>query len=159
MYSYKEIKVLSDNFLKVETFQDLLIFLEVTDSYFEEITQKPKYNTFYVNKPHGGQRLIEDPTDKLQVLQGKLAKYLQYVYHAVRARSSYAFQWTVDSDVRNTRTNALSHMGKPYMINLDFENYFHQIDNVWLEKIFRKFPFEFKDALLIQKLLTLPGEL
>lgn len=149
MKHLSQIQLLADRFLAIRNAEDLFPFLEIPLVGFQEIVQTKKYNEFYVDKPGGGQRLIEDPVDELQNLQSKLASYLQSVYHLHRSSASYAFQWSVDGDVRNTRTNALQHMGNPYMFKVDFENYFHQIDGVWLERIFSEQPFRFKSDELV----------
>lgn len=144
MKHHYQIQFLADRFLAIKNAEDLFPFLEISAESFKEIVNSKKYKEFYVEKPNGGQRLIEVPEDELQKLQTKLASYLNSVYHLHRSSASYAFQWSIDNDVRNTRTNALRHMGNSYMIKIDFENYFHQIDVVWLKKIFEEVPFRFK---------------
>lgn len=150
-----EIAFVAERFLAIDTFGDLLPFVQVTPEKFNEIVSLKRYNEFYVPKPSGGQRLIEDPADDLQNLQHTVARYLQAVYHTIRSDASYAFQWALNGDVRNTRTNALRHLGSPYMIKVDFENYFHQINADWIAEIFQEKPFRFKNPELLEKLVTL----
>lgn len=150
-----EITFLAERVLAIETFGDLLPFVQINAVKFDEILSTKKYNEFYVDKQAGGQRLIEDPAYDLQNVQDVVADYFQAVYHTIRSDASFAFQWTIDGDHRNTRSNALRHLGKPYMIKVDFENYFHQIDKAWIEKILKEKPFQFKNLELVEKLVTL----
>lgn len=155
MKTKQEISTLSSAFLKVRSNSKLLELLHIDEHIFNAACLNPVYNVFYVNKPSGGQRLIEDPADELQALQARLSTYLQAVYHIIRIKGSYAFQWIVENDIRNIRTNAIRHMNNPFMLKIDLKDYFHQITAKRLTSLFQVEPFCLTDQQLLASLVML----
>ncbi len=124
---------------------------------------QPRYNTFRVPKKNGTFRLIEDPEHHFKQVQKRLNTYLQCIYYLRRTPAAYGFQITVDedNDSRNILTNARRHLGKLWMLNADFLDFFHQINTDWVYRLFRQDIFTFEDELadLLTRLTTYTGRL
>lgn len=123
---------------------------------------KPTYKVYTIPKKDGSKRLIEDPGRSLKTILRKLNHYLQAVYHGIRPQPSYGFSITARGEAdRNIITNARQHMGQPYMLNMDLENFFHTISkrrvrSIWQQQ-FQKHDDELLD--LCTQLCTWKGRL
>jgi len=89
----------------------------------------PKYYSFSVLKSNGGTREIETPTAPLKELQRKLNYYLQAYYYQCQPASSYGYIISPKNrkNNKNIVRNAELHLGCSYMMQMDFEDFFHQI--------------------------------
>ena len=90
----------------------------------------PQYKTYHIPKKNGKFRLIEDPEKKLKLLQRTLNNYLQAWYHTVKPAAVHGFCISANNeDPVGIISNARAHLGKPWLLNIDFQDYFHQVSN------------------------------
>lgn len=125
--------------------------------------QVPLYNTFTVPKRAGGNRWIEDPYPPLKQIQRKLNDHLQGVYYFVRTSAAYGFLVNArdDPSPRTIVTNARRHTGKKYLLNIDLQDFFHQVKTEKVIEIFERPPFRFPHRLAntLSQLTTFRGRL
>ncbi len=117
----------------------------------------PQYYSFKLRKSNGEFREIEAPAPDLKNTQRKLNDYLQCVYFAILTDAAYAFIINPRKhEPRNIVANASKHLGCNYLLNLDFDDFFHQISKQRIYKIFQSSPFHFQKntANLLAKLCT-----
>lgn len=150
-------------FLKIDALDDLCYLLEINEQALLRIRDNPLYSEFYVRKQSGGKRLIEDPFAPLQEVQGLLNDYLQSVYYLRRSRAAYGFQLVFSHEAvpRNIKSNAGLHLGKSWMLNADFQDFFHQISRERVFSLFAEPPFGFSEevAAVLADLCTYKGRL
>ena len=162
-YTRKRVGWLAQQFSQLTTVDGLCQLLGVQKHLLQLLAVQPRYNTFRVPKKNGTFRLIEDPEPHLKQVQKRLNTYLQCVYYLRRTPAAYAFQISVeeDNDPRNILTNARRHLGKPWMLNADFNDFFHQITDDWVRRLFQHDIFAFDDELadLLTHLTTYTGRL
>lgn len=134
-------------------------------SFIQNILQ-PEYYYFKISKPKGGYREIEAPSPNLKIIQRKLNEYLQCVYHTKQSISAYGFVLNTIKQARNNTTknivsNAKQHLGKNYLLNIDFNDFFHQISKKEVFNIFINNPFSFSKTLAntLAKICTNKGRL
>lgn len=158
-----DVKANASFFLKVDSLNDLCYLLEINESALLGLRENRVYNEFYIRKQSGGKRLIEDPIDPLQEVQGLLNDYLQSVYYLRRSRAAYGFQLVFPHEAmpRNIKSNARLHLGKSWMLNADFQNFFHQISRERLLGLFGQPPFAFPPEVsaVLADLCTYKGRL
>lgn len=122
---------------------------------------QPRYNVFRIPKKNGDFRLIEDPVDALQAVQATLNDYLQAVYWQQRSPAAYGFLVNPQGDdqPRHIETNAARHLGRPWLLNCDLLDFFHQITRERVARLFEGQPFHFKSevAVLLADVCTFRG--
>lgn len=107
---------------------------------------EPVYYHFKIPKKRKNEfRYIEAPSLELKRLQRKLNKYLQSVYYLNQTTASYGYiiKAITQKNTKNIYTNALQHLGNNYMLNTDFEDFFHQISISDVRTIFNSNLFTF----------------
>lgn len=134
------IKSLAANLEALKQVSDLADLLDIPAYGLVYHSGQPVYSVYEIRKSSGGKRLIEDPSPYLKELQRGLNDFFQAYYHLNRPAASYGFQLAVsnEKEPRNIKTNAQQHRGKPWMINIDFRDFFHQITEARLKELFRK---------------------
>jgi len=129
----------------------------------KSIAERPKYYQFYVPKSNGGKRQIETPNRFLKNIQKEINYLLQGVYLQAMPPASYGFisDYADASEKRNIYTNALQHVGKEWVLNVDLKDFFHSINLEQLRKLFRAAPFNYtkKAAQYLALLTTFRGRL
>lgn len=162
-YTAKRVRWLAQQFSQLTDPASLSHLLGVQLHLLQLLAVQPRYNTFRIPKKNGTYRLIEDPEPHLKQIQKRLNTYLQCVYYLRRSPAAYGFQIRVpdDNDPRTILTNARRHVGKPWMLNADFQDFFHQISHDWVFRLFSQelFPFDADLAELLTKLTTYTGRL
>lgn len=83
-------------------------------------SEHPKYSHFKIQKRNGNSRSIHAPVPEIKKLQKKLAILLQALH--VPKLSSHGFL----AD-RNVKTNALPHIKKKFVFNIDLKNFFETV--------------------------------
>lgn len=160
--SLRVIKERQMKFQKIQTLSDFAAACGVTTKVMDKIVANIKYNTFLVKKKSGGTRIIEDPIDSLKYIQDKLNDYFQAIFFEQRPQACYGFCIShANEEPRNVVSNATRHMAQPYMLNVDFKDFFHQITTAHVEDILSKYT-EIKDQELlsiINKICTYKGRL
>jgi RNA-directed DNA polymerase len=122
----------------------------------------PQYYSFRLRKSNGGYREIEAPAPDLKKTQRKLNEYLQCVYYSVLTPAAYGFIINPrKQEPKNIVTNAAKHLGCNFLLNIDFDDFFHQLSQDRVFKIFQNAPFQFhkNTANLLAKLCTYKGRL
>ncbi|MBI2862618.1 MAG: trypsin-like peptidase domain-containing protein [Chloroflexi bacterium] len=101
---------------------DVVRLLEVTDSTLIYLLYRPRprYTTFTVPKRGGGIRKIMAPVGSLKIVQQKLNQVLNAVYRVRPSVHGFAID-------RNVKTNALPHVGKRWVLNIDLLDFFPSI--------------------------------
>lgn len=99
----------------------LLLDTEITHLlYILYKSDRPKYNHFKIQKRNGNSRSIHAPNPEIKKLQKKLAALLQTLH--TPKLSSHGF--LVD---RSVKTNALQHIKKKFVFNIDLKDFFETI--------------------------------
>jgi RNA-directed DNA polymerase len=89
---------------------------------------QPHYKTYRIPKKNGQYRIIEDPEKKLKTIQRSLNHYLQAWYYTVKTNAVHGFCISAGEDApKGIYSNAMAHVGKPYLINIDMQDFFHQV--------------------------------
>jgi RNA-directed DNA polymerase len=151
-------------FLNIKTVADLAALLKMQPTELMSYSlQKQEYESFYVPKPKGGKRFIENPCKRLKAIQRKLNLYLQCVYYFAKPNCAYGFVLTAahDEQPRHILTNAAQHLGQRWLLNIDLADFFHHVSTKRVQDILRSKPFALNDhaALIISNLCTHNGRL
>jgi len=150
-------------FCKVQKVSELYQILKFSNKEYKELTEEPKYNSFFVGKKAGGERHIETPNYKLKKIQERLNKYLQAVYYFYKTPVAYGFiiNSIKENDRRDILTNAQKHAENDYVLNLDLKNFFHTINVPKVWDIFKKPPFRLQRPAveMLTRLTTFRGRL
>lgn len=153
----------SNQFCNCRNSNDLTQLLQIPKKNWVLMAFEPLYYHFSVPKPNGKMRHIEAPEQQLKQLQRKLNTYLQAVYYLHQSTASYGFITKAIGVpyVKNIRTNAEQHLGCNYLLNTDFDDFFHQIKTENITAIFKKYPFYFDThtASTLAKICTYKGRL
>lgn len=124
---------------------------------------KPDFYTFHLPKDDGTFRLIEAPHEEFKKILKTINFYFQSAYYLVKPPSSFGYIMSSrnEKDPRNILTHAQKHLGNDYLLNVDFEDFFHQFDINKVEKILFSYPFHFtaKAAATIARICTYNGRL
>jgi len=125
--------------------------------------ENPTYREFTIPKKDGSRRYIEAPVPALKRAQDRLADFLQAVYFFHRTPAAYGFlvRPVDDPQPRHVLSNARYHLGRPWLLNLDMEDFFHSIHTERIQTLFRAPLLNFPDDLsdLLAKLTTYKGRL
>ena len=123
----------------------------------------PAYYTFSVRKRSGGLRKIEAPEEPLKQLQRQFNGYLQCVYYTIQTKAAQGYIISVkgEKSKKNILQNATRHLGCKYMLNVDFQDFFHQFSTACVMKMMQTEPFQFnkKSAHVLARLFTYKGRL
>lgn len=115
------------------------MYLGVTQKHLTQINVDSQFITFQIPKPGKTEkRTIEAPTGNLKFLLDKLSDGLQWLYsdHRTKAAQGYIRSVKNDPDKRTIFTNAKKHLGKKYLLNIDLDNFFHQVSEKKVREIF-----------------------
>ena len=161
-YTKAQIASKASRFINCKTNREIELLLQIPPLQLAQTAFAPQYYYFKIPKPKGGYREIEAPETYLKKLQRKLNEYLQYVYYGVAIKASYGFIINPRRQApKNIVSNAAAHLGNPYMLNIDFDDFFHQISQEEVFQIFKKEPFHFSKttANTLAKICTNKGRL
>lgn len=151
------VEAIASQFISITNERELFFML---GNQYQGLTKIPvarRYNTFSIPKKGGGSRLVEDPCDILKDFQRNLNKFLQCVYLTLLPDCSYGFIMSVaDLPPRNILTNAMQHLNKAYLLNLDIEDFFRNSSQATVLELFKQPPFSFTSELatLLTQLVT-----
>lgn len=152
------LKRLNAQFEQLQTVEELASLLHTDKHKLQLVATTPSYNTFTIKKPSGGERYIEDPAAPLKKIQRQLNGYLQAKCHLCRTPAAFGFMIAVkaDSDPRGVRHNARKHLGASYMLNMDFDAFFHTVSAEQVNRVFGGKVYDFNDSLaqLLTQLCT-----
>jgi RNA-directed DNA polymerase len=144
----------------LKTITDLAEFLSVDISTLTKIDPESSYHTFQIPKPGSSEkRTIETPVGTLRYVLDRIADSLQWLYLDYITDAAYGYVRAVKNRriVRNIYTNAKRHLGRKYLLNIDLDNFFHQIDTRKVSEIFndgKVFSFDDEAVKFITHLIT-----
>lgn len=149
--------------LQVNKISALACLLQTSQVELYRLRFEKPYSLFEVKKNAGKSRLIESPQMELKKALHQLNGYLQCAYFFNRTKSAYGFvqQPRNAANKRNIVTNARRHCGKPYLLCIDLEDFFHQVSRLKVIKIFTQPPFRFPFELsnFLSELVTYKNRL
>jgi RNA-directed DNA polymerase len=142
--------------LSVNNITQLARLLKIGEVELYRLRFEKPYSVFEVKKQNGKFRLIEAPQKDLKKILQELNSYLQCAYFFNRTPSAYGFilQPRNTTKKKSILSNAYRHCGKKFMLNIDLEDFFHQVSKFRIIKIFTIAPFNFP-----MELSTFLGEL
>ena len=113
-----------------------------------------RYTPFLIKKRSGSSRLIEAPTRSIKILQQKLNQVLQTVYRPKRCVHGFVEQCSV-------KTNALCHVRRRYVFNIDIKDFFPSINFGRVRGMFMAKPYNLspKVATVLAQLCCFNGRL
>jgi RNA-directed DNA polymerase len=115
---------LRSSFEKMRSFADVADLLEVPAPYLKRLLglrrQREFYRQFAIAKRSGGVRTIDAPPIALRILQQKLNYILQLVHRPKPSVHGFVQQ-------RSIVTNASTHVHRPWILNVDLEDFFPSI--------------------------------
>jgi len=131
--------------LSIDRPSDLCAFFKIHHLELESIINKPNYITYHLPKKKNGIRAINAPIGRLKILQKKLNRHLQGVYSSIKPDCAKGFVLHTDgSNLKaNIVENALPHVGKKHVLNMDIKDFFSSISDQRIYTIFREAPFCF----------------
>lgn len=131
-------KELHEAFFKLETRRDIAEILDVTEKQLNYhlyiIPEYKRYKRFEITKKRGGIREIYAPATSLKIIQQKLNQVLQSVYNT--KPSAHGFL-----PGKSILTNALPHVKKRYVLNLDLKDFFPSINFGRVRGLFMHTPY------------------
>ena len=142
------------NSFSIKTFKDLEQILEVEQEELRHLASSMDKNvkTFSRSKKNGGKRLINNPSHDLKNIQRKInRKILQ------RVPLPYFFHGSVVG--RSPKTNAINHIGKPFLLTLDIKNFYPNIHHSKVYRIFLDIGCANDIAQILTRLTTFNGAL
>lgn len=150
---------------KIKTTKDLSLYLGISEEKLKNINPETSYASFYIQKNGSKEkRLIEYPKGELFRILDRLCDGLQWLYIDHLTPAAYGFVRKIKpcSDPRDIYTNAKKHLGKKYLLNIDLDDFFHQIDCQKLKNLFSDyslFSFDSQAECLMIKLVSYHGRL
>ena len=136
-------------FISMKDENDLCALLRLPLYKLKLLSLRPVYDTFEIRKK-GGFRLIETPAGPLMKYLKSLKNYLQSAYYYLKTDAAYGFILNPGKrhEHRNILSNAKKHLGNPFMLNVDLDDFFHQVKDKHIEQVFGTFPFRFSKGLV-----------
>ncbi len=132
------------NFLDVKTKRELAKILGVeykTLIYnLHRLKFNEKYTLFEIKKRNGKVRKIIAPTSGLKFIQKNLSEILLEIHNAKFCAHGFLKD-------KNIKTNAIPHVKKKILINLDLENFFPTINFGRVRGVFLSKPFDFPEPI------------
>lgn len=124
---------------------------------FLKLLEKPPYESFKIPKKKGGYRNIQSPSTELKKIQRCFCLYLNAGYNRLKPECVHGF---VSGKGKVTRTlgifsNALPHIGKSFILNIDIKDFFGSIMAKELKtKLMEDFELNSHMASVITQLCT-----
>jgi RNA-directed DNA polymerase len=122
-----------------ESLKSLKLYIQSEKEYLNILinrSYKERYHTFYLRRKNGKKRIITAPNNSLKNVQQKIANNLHKIYSSHNCVHGYLYE-------RNIITNALPHINKYFVINIDLKNFFESIKRDRIVNLFASKPFEF----------------
>ncbi len=114
--------------------------------------QSSLYKQFEIPKSNGSARQIAEPIGQLLTMQGWLQRKI-----LVRGKPhKYA---TAFIRGRSIMSNVRPHTGREVVVRIDLKDFFHSITHQQVRKVFERFGYPYKVAVLMANLCTLDGHL
>jgi hypothetical protein len=135
-------------------YHSLGLMLGISPRLIVTIVVKPErhYRSFDLPKKGGGTRPIESPRTFLKVIQQFLVDYYLNGLPVHGSVQSYRKNYSIIS-------NAEQHCRKPFVANIDIENYFGSIEVAGVINLLRRVGYDAKSADIVGRLCTKDGVL
>ena len=157
-YALQKNRIDASKMMNCRSVDDVAMLLEVPAYKLQLLSMNPRYSSFKLPKADGSFRLIEAPDTDLKKILRRLNHFLQSVYFQQLPESVYGFVINPGNseEARNLVKNAEQHLGAPYMLNADFEDFFHQVSEESVYEIFSNVPFQLSTdaAILLSRLVV-----
>ncbi len=150
---------------RIKTITDLALYSGFDVKKIMKIDPENSYASFYIDKPGKTEkRLIEYPKGDLARILDRLCDGFQWLYLDHITPAAYGFIRKIKpcADPRDIYTNAKRHLGKKYLLNIDLDDFFHQVDKPKLKNLFSDsglFAFDPMCEQFITRLVTYRGRL
>ena len=129
---------LSAAFFQLDSRQHITEVLEISEKqlnyYLYIIPEHERYKRFEISKKRGGSRVIFAPATSLKVVQQKLNQVLQSIYKVKPSAHGFVPDKSILS-------NALPHVRKKYVLNLDLKDFFSSINFGRVRGLFMAIPY------------------
>lgn len=149
----------------VKSVEDLAFYLNMKKRDLVNLRPEKFYHTFQIQK-HGSneKRTIEAPYGLLKSILERLSDGLQWCYHDHKTDAAFGYVRSSDyeNDKRNIYTNARKHLGMKYLVNVDFDNFFYQVDTIKVKNLLSDcsvFSFHPETETLLTQIVTHNGRL
>lgn len=138
------LRFLAERLKNVRKPQELANALNMKLPRLESIIAGRSYSVFSVPKRDGSLRLIEDPSPTLKMVQRLLNDMLQALYYFERPEPVYGFVVNPADDVspRHIVSHAERHVGCRWLLNIDLDDFFHQMDETEVQHAMQQAPLQ-----------------
>jgi len=154
----RHIQQMAEKFVHAQNLRQLGQLIRRPAHHIALLSSLKDYHVYEIPKPGGDMRLIEEPAPALKNIQQAFNRYLQAVYfvHQTPPAYGYVIHPKNHKPAKNILTNAMQHMGHPYVLKVDLEDFFHQIHQKRVFGLFRSHPFRFEKqtASVLSSLFT-----
>ncbi len=151
------------NLLCLKRPADLCAYLKIDFQTLQNIINNPEYHHYLIPKKSRGHRQIDAPNQTLKKIQKQLNRSLQGIYLCYKPISVHGFVIHPISEKKaaNIVENAMPHVGKKYVLNLDLENFFPSIKAKRIQDLFNDWMFLFNENMVnvLTLLTTINGHL
>jgi RNA-directed DNA polymerase len=150
-------------FLALSTPLEFSLFFDLSIQELEVLINSPKYIQYKIAKKKGGERAIDAPEASLKKVQKRLNHFLQAYYHCIKPANVHGFVTNPNPTEKtcNILDNALVHVGKKYVLNIDLKDFFPSISARKVKALFSSnlFVYDEQLALALTLLTTYEGKL
>lgn len=145
---YQKQKV--SQWLSCKNLPEVAALLELPYNHLQLLLLQPSYHIFEIPKADKTFRTIEAPLGQVKTVLQKLNTYLQACYYFCKTPAAYGYVSCLqnDPDPRNIVLNASRHLNKKYLLNIDLDNFFHQVTTAKVADIFYAKPFKIHKYLM-----------
>ena len=115
--------------LSISNARNFAMALDLTIESIEDVLNEPQYAEFSIPKKSGNKRIILKPGPELMYIQNRLNHLLQCYYYLIRPKEAHGFVLSPDKNEMpiGIVSNALPHVGKRTVLNIDLHNFFSTI--------------------------------
>lgn len=139
------------HFLHVKDIDDLAALLHMPTRQLLLLIDgiEQAYTVFKIPKKKGGWREIDAPATEIKKVQRKLNLLLHALYNEMKPEAVHGFVKHIVPTQTSCSivSNAALHVSKPYLLNIDLENFFHSINHWRVKRIFMSYPFYFSNEM------------
>jgi RNA-directed DNA polymerase len=137
----------NDEFLVMRSLEELLKILAISSELLRQLLAAPEYTIYHIPKKSGGTRTIQAPQGLLRQTQVLLAKYLQTVYSRHHLPCVHGFVPSAGLLKYGVLSNAVPHLDKPFVLNMDIKKFFESISAKKVKKSLCEFPYYFNEEV------------
>ena len=138
-------------FARLSNVRDAAALLRFTTAALLEMVNRPIYTQFTIPKKKGGLRTVFAPSGDLNCVQQNLNRFLQAAYYCDKPNCAHGFVFSpaYEKEQYNIVSNALPHVAKNYVMNIDLKDYFPSISTARVKALFEGNEFCFSENMAI----------